>query len=362
MFEQEGTLANLAVSIARHFGVTNLPNPSLPLADRLLEGFDGSVVLLLLDGLGKYNLEAALAPDGFFRSHVAGDFASVFPPTTVAATTAAHSGLFPAQSGWLGWTMYYPQVDNNVTVFLNTDDGGAPAADYFVAGRYAPYTAIADLINRAGGRARNLSAHEKEPVESLDAMADIIASGSAEGPRYYDCYWHEPDATMHLHGATGEKTIRQIRALESTIAKWPERFHNTLLLITADHGLIDIDGAVLEDYPDIADCLARLPSIEPRAVNLFAKPGRADELKRLFDEHFGDAFRLYSHSEVFEKRLFGPGPNIPWLDAAVGDFVAVSTGRLCFFNTRGQKDVMKGMHAGGTDEEKNLSLIAVRCE
>lgn len=33
------------------------------------------------------------------------------------------SGLQPSEHGWLGWDCFYPQVDKNVTVFLNTVQG-----------------------------------------------------------------------------------------------------------------------------------------------------------------------------------------------------------------------------------------------
>lgn len=55
--------------------------------------------------------------------HLAGIYKSVFLSTTVAATTSAMSGLQPCEHGWLGWDCYYPQVDKNVTVFLNTVQG-----------------------------------------------------------------------------------------------------------------------------------------------------------------------------------------------------------------------------------------------
>jgi hypothetical protein len=362
MFEQSGTIANLACSMLKYFGVKTLPNATLPLADKLLEGFEGSVVLLVLDGLGVYNMQNALDKNSFFYTHLQGEFDSVFPPTTVAATTSVESGLFPSQSGWLGWTMYYPQVDENVTVFLNTvdDETKRPAADYFVAGTHAPYRSVVDQIKDTGARAMKLSSYAHPPCNSLEEIAQRIEQTCGEGKTYYYAYYNEPDHTMHIKGVTNEIVLQITRDIEQEIASWQGRFQNLLLFITADHGHIDIEGACLEDYPDIADCLVRPPSIEPRAVNLFVKEGRIEELKGLFKRYFGEEFLLISKEEALEKGLFGPQPNFPWIEKALGDLIAVSTGKLCLFNTRQQCEQMKGAHAGATIEERRIPLIAVR--
>ena len=78
-----------------------------------------NVIVLLLDGMGKLILEESLDEKGSFRSHLAGSYNSVFLSTTVAATTSILSGQQPCEHSWLGWDCYYPQIDKNVTVFLN---------------------------------------------------------------------------------------------------------------------------------------------------------------------------------------------------------------------------------------------------
>ncbi len=113
-------LVNLSNSILKKFGAETTAE-TLPLADQYLEGEYRNVVLLLLDAMGMSILEKHLEKDGFFRSHVAGTLDSVYPPTTVAATTSVLSGLYPNEHGWLGWDVYYPQIGKNVTVFTNSE-------------------------------------------------------------------------------------------------------------------------------------------------------------------------------------------------------------------------------------------------
>jgi predicted AlkP superfamily pyrophosphatase or phosphodiesterase len=82
-------------------------------------------------------LSVNLDENGFFNTHLAGTYSSTFPSTTVAATTSIYNGLTPCEHGWLGWDCYFPQIDRNVTVFLNIDtESGEKMADESVAWKY----------------------------------------------------------------------------------------------------------------------------------------------------------------------------------------------------------------------------------
>ena len=111
---------NLSNSILSKFGAPTV-GKTLPLVDNLLKKDYKNVVILLLDGLGTCIMEGNLKEDGFLRTHFIESISTVFPPTTVAATTSVMSGLQPIEHAWLGWDCYYPQVDKNITVFLNTE-------------------------------------------------------------------------------------------------------------------------------------------------------------------------------------------------------------------------------------------------
>lgn len=362
MFERRDTIANLACSVLKRFGAEEIPNLTLPMADRLLAGGHQNVAVLLLDSMGMENLEELLDADGFFRTHLEGAYSSVFPPTTVAATTSMDSGLFPSQHGWLGWTMYYPELHKNVVVFTNRDDFGQPAAAFAAARRYTPYVSVIDRICEAGGDARRLSPYEGDKVTSLEDMGEKLAAITREaGQKYIYCYWPEPDSTMHKNGSRSEKARAVLRAAEKTVEAFSERLHDTLLLITADHGHTDGTGHVLDSCPRVAACLERLPSIEPRALNFFVKKGMENAFQTAFREAFGGAFRLFTRAEALETGLFGPAPYHPHLAHMLGEYIAVALQSDTLFNTVQQMEALKGVHAGGTDRERLIPLIAVEC-
>ena len=114
--DYKNCIANVPNSILKYYGA-ELAGESLPLLDAQMTKPYKNVVLLLLDGMGKYILEKHLSENGAFRKNVRGFYSSVFLSTTTAATTSLLSGLQPCEHAWLGWDCYYPQIDKNVTVF-----------------------------------------------------------------------------------------------------------------------------------------------------------------------------------------------------------------------------------------------------
>ncbi len=382
--DYDNCLVNLSNSILLKYGAPTSAG-TLKLADEYLKKDRKNVVLLLLDAMGITILEKHLRKDGFFRSNLKGSYSSVYPPTTVAATTSLMSGLYPNEHGWLGWDCYFPQIDKNVSVFLNTEqktektdyrppvdeDGNeiwdedslnekVPAAEYNAAFRFCPYKNIIDKINEAGTNAYFSMPFMPPFPQDLESILDRITELCRKpGKKFIYSYWNEPDSTMHRTGTVSDETHEMVRSLEKRIEKLSSELEDTLLIITADHGHIDCDNYCLLDYPDIMECFRRLPSIEPRTVSMFIKDEYKDSFPDLFRKHFGDGFELYTREEVLSSRLFGTGNDHERLGDMIGDIVAVSVTGASLFTTHVEAKLMPGGHAGATSAEMIIPFIVV---
>ena len=154
----------------REFGITEVGRESLKSLDPYLGKGYQNIVVLLLDGMGAKVMERSLEGDGFFLRRKKADYHSVFPPTTVAATTSIRSGLQPCEHSWLGWDCYFPQINKNVTVFTNTETGtSTPAADYHVAQKYCGYETVVEKINRHGGQAYEVMPFEEPFPQTMES-------------------------------------------------------------------------------------------------------------------------------------------------------------------------------------------------
>ena len=383
--DYENCLVNLSNSILKKFGAETSAS-TLSLADKYLEKDYKNVVVLLLDAMGTSIIEKHLDKNGFFRSHLAGSFDSVYPPTTVAATTSILSGLYPNESGWLGWDIFFPQLEKNVTVFANTDqirekEGAVPTASYpdgkekwaedsleeilpaadFNAGfTYIPYKNIVEQINDAGGTAYAAMPFLPPFPGDMDAIMGRVAELCNEpGKKFIYAYWSEPDTTMHRTGTQSDDTHRMVTDLERIVEKTVNGLTDTLFLITADHGHMDSDNHCILDYPEIMNCLVRQPSFEPRTLNLFVKEEFRDSFPQIFNKYFGDSFILLTRDEVLEENLFGIGENRTGFEEMIGDYVALAVSEKSIFNTHIEVQEMPGGHAGLTEEEIRIPLIVI---
>ncbi len=353
-------IANLANSILKDFGIDE-ERKGMPSVDFYLKKSYKNVVVLLLDGMGSCILQRNLDRDGFFNSHLVETYSSVFPPTTVAATISMASGLTPYEHSWLGWDCYYPQIDKNVTVFLNRETGtDRLAAEYPVAWTYCGYKSVAKKIRESGKKAFEVIPFIEPFPDSFDKVCRQIQSLARQpGKKYIYGYWDEPDGTMHKKGCYGVDAKQVVRDLEKRVQQLCEELEDALIIVTADHGHMDSKGVSLTEYPKIMECLVRMPSIEPRALNLFIKKEKRQQFEQEFQKEFGKKFLLWTKEQVIEKKLFGMGKEHPNFQGMLGDYLAVAIDDLSIYSTKEEKDFFIGVHAGLTEDEMKIPLIII---
>ena len=303
MPDYENCIANLPNSVLKKFGLETV-GASLPLADQYMEKKYKNIVVLLLDGMGKYILEKHLDKNGFFRSHLKGTYKSTFLSTTVAATTSVLSGLQPCEHSWLGWDCYYPQVDKNVTVFLNTIQGTeTQVADYNVPWTVTPYEDVAARMNRLGKTGYMVAPFIEPYPQSLEEICSKVKTlCDLPEEKYIYAYWNEPDGLLHRHGCDSKLVHDTMIEMEKTVENLFESLDDTLLIITADHGHLDTDSVIITDYPKIMDCLERMPSLEPRVLNLFVKENKKELLSIFNDEEVW----LSMHGSLTPEEMYIP--------------------------------------------------------
>ena len=357
--DYENCVSGLPNSIMKYFGAEPA-GPTLPLLDEILTKEYKNVVLILLDGMGVGVTEDHLKENGFFRAHTRGTCSSTFPPTTVAATTSVLSGLMPSSHGWLGWDCYYPQIDKNVTVFKNTVQGTRdPAADFNVAQTFTGYESIFDRLGAAGVAAYHVAPYLSPSYGTFGKVTRRVKElCRADGRKFVYAYWPEPDGVMHRCGCRGREARATVRKLERQVRRFCRRVSDTLVIVTADHGHIDSRGVCIKDYPSITECLVRMPSVEPRALNLFVKEGMEERFESEFKRFFGDDFILMKKREVIDKKLFGDGEEHPCFRSMLGDYLAVATGDRLIYNTKKETDFFISAHAGMTEREMIVPIIA----
>ena len=363
--DYSNSILNLANSILGYFGAKQYHLGLSDLDALLQEKQFKHVVVLVFDGLGYENIQELLPEDSFLRRHLKRSITSIFPPTTAAATTTLQSGQSAAEHGWLGWNTFIPQVDDVVTLFLDRSKSKNHHYQPSPAKTHLTYDNIYNKIMRETGiAAYGVSPHEinkydfKKPEQLFSMIEDIMKKDERN---YTYAYYDQPDGLMHMNGTLSQVVIDKTAYINEQVELLSSKLEDTLLIVTADHGHIDIENLYLEDYPQLLIMLAKETSLEPRAVNFFIKEGMVDAFAAEFNELLGDKFKLMPRSEVFSTGLFGAFPQHPNVDLAIGDFIAIATDRYALLDDRNDP-AFKGHHAGMTEREMLVPLILIDCK
>lgn len=367
-FDYNKSLVALSNSFLKFYGVEPF-HPSLKELDEKLNSKRyQNIVLLILDGMGVNVINEHLDNKSLLKSHIAHQIYSVFPPTTTAATTAIHTGLTPLESGWLAWMTYYKEYDRCIENFLNTD--------YYTGERLTTPFPCEDILkckeiySRIVEQNPNLEFHKinppfdsKDGVKSFNQMCKKIAkqvSGSNKC-KFIRAYWNDPDHTIHHFGVTSKEAKNVMKDIERNLKHLCSKLKDTLIVITADHGMVDTQNIILNDYPDICECFIRPPSLESRVVTFAVKDTHKVEFAKLFNKYFGNDFKLYTKQEFMASGLLGSGTPHPKVDDFIADFVAISISEKSLHYVLNQidKTTLIGEHAGISEQEMVIPLIFI---
>ncbi len=356
-------LTNLSNSILKHFGL-DINHPTLKEIDELLNNDYENIIILVYDGLGSKIIDEVLDKNSILKMNKIKDITSVFPATTTAATSSILSGLNPVEHGFLGWHMYFKDLDKTVALFKNTEkDTNKAIEDYNVAGEKLKYQSIIEKINKE----TEYSAYGLFPFglgsyETREKLYNqIINLTKIKSKKFIYAYVEEPDYSLHEYSIKNEEVKKLITTINAEVESLKDELKNTLLMVTADHGHIESSPIILKEYPDIFNLLERTTSLEPRAVSFKIKQDKQEEFKKLFNKYFSEDFKLYTKEEVKTQKLFGEGKENKYFSDALGDFMAIGIGNKYINYDEYKEDniVFKSHHAGLTEEEVLVPLITI---
>lgn len=358
----DDSLLAMTSSIQKHFGVES-EYASMPDLDKELSKGYKHVFLYLIDGLGYYNIEKLKNEMPFLYSKLVRPISSVYPSTTVAATTVACCGLPPVRTGWIGWHQYFKEFEEDYVLFLDRAfydmDKKSPRNIEFDVMKYHPiWEKIADKGYYGSFIYPEFRTPEAKTFKDQCKMVlDIANDKDKEG--YVYVYWDKLDTHMHGYGvesttvkAHAEEIDNELKALSEAL---PE---DTLLIVTADHGHVDIEYMALEEHPDLTSLFTIRPTVEARAMSFHIQEGKKEEFAELFNKYYGEYFVLFTHEEVIDKGLLGPGEESERTKEFLGDFLACATDKYCLSYVQGGPP--KGNHAGMTRDEMTTPLIFIK--
>lgn len=358
--DYKNNIVNIAGSIEKYFDLKSEVS-SLGEIDEVLNSYKPkNVVVILFDGMG-YNLINEKLPNSFLINNMVKRITSTCPATTTSATTSIMTGKYPCTHGYLGWDMYYKKENAFVTMFTNTYKDGDKEYPFNIAEKYFSYKTITDRILENGKYHSKIVFPIKyeETYKDIDEMLSMIKSNlNIKEKNYIYAYYTNPDSIMHHTGTDSNETIECFKMINDKTESFSSKLKDTMLIVIADHGHINCDEILLEDYPDLYNLLDGDTWIEPRMCAFKIKNGMDEEFKYLFNKYLGKYFVLKSKEEIIREKLFGIGKDNKYFTSSLGDYHALAVSDKYLRYRRGCP-IHISTHAGFTIDEMKVPLIIV---
>ena len=361
-------ILNVSATLLEYLGIESEYGKITFLENELKKKYQ-NVILLVVDGLGVKVLNDNLDSNAFLRKNQLETITSVFPSTTTNATMTLRTATPPSEHGWLGWALNFQDEKKIVEIFLNQEyytkevlskgfsEKRLPFRPFYLKNGIRAdiqiYTALPPYIT--DNQIDNNYVHY-ETKELFDNLNKICQK---EGNKFIYAYLDEPDKGMHLYGTKSLYARQKLEQINQLTEEFISKNPNTLLIITADHGHIDIEGYI-EIYKDqaILACMAEKFSLEPRACAFHLKPGFEQQFLTAFKKYQQD-FELFKTSDLIERGVFGDEIKVKQR-SFLGDYIAVGkeTNKILLFKPDANRFV--GHHTGLTKAEMDLPLIVVK--
>ena len=154
---------------------------------------------------------------------------------------------------------------------------------------------------------------------------------------------------------------QELKSINDTLEKLVSELKDTIIIITADHGAVDVEEIYLNEYKDIDDCLIRPPSIESRFVSIFLKENKKELFKELINKYFKDKFLIYDKEEFLKLGLLGLGKKHERIDSYLGDVILIGNSNLNIRYTINDVKFksLKADHSGITKDEMMVPVIVI---
>lgn len=327
-----------------------------------------SGVVVMVDGLGYFNLQQSASHAPFLASAQTGDETYCgFPSTTVASITSFATGVTPGEHGLFGYRIFDRSLGEQVNLLSGLDK--YEILNYLRTNSISEtssvdvYAVTREEYADSGMTRATMPAAEHvfaETIESRFRQAELLLANTDKALIYL--YIPELDQCAHRYGVASEEWRNLLSQLDVSIMHFTKSIASDIgVLVTADHGIIDIspDNHIhLDDYSEISECLVNLAG-DPRAPYLYLQSSAfVPQMRRFFEQNFTEFFEVLSTDELVAKGLWSQAMLED--DDLLPDLVLISRKPVAVFDRRFSKTKsmsMIGHHGSLTAIETRVPLL-----
>ncbi len=336
------------------------------------------------------------------KQGVVSKITSQFPSTTAAHVTSMHTSLPVGQSGVYEWNYYEPLVDALISPLLfsyvdyaegeklkrdTLQRANVPAEAFFPQQtlydklkaqgisshilQYQNYTpsTYSDIVFRGAKTHPYASIHQ-----ALFYLSELVTVENAP-PSYYFVYFDRIDTACHHYGPFSKEFETQVddffKAMHELFYKNIQgKAKNTLLIMTADHGQVEVNPKTTcyldKELPELKHYLKTnhkgrilAPAGSARDMFLYVHEEYAAEAIALLRQKLEGRAVVYSTQELLTQLFFGKTEPSSTFLARLGNVVILPyKNETVWWSQEGKYDMhFLGHHGGLTREEMEIPLL-----
>jgi hypothetical protein len=329
------------------------------------------VVLLVIDGLGWGQLRSRgrMAPTLMGASGIDRPITSVAPTTTAAALTSITTGRPPSDHGILGYRL--ADGDRILNILRWTLGSGAdndarrtvPVRDFQPLTPFPGATGPVPVVSKAdfAGTGFTVAHLGDSPLHDYRVPSSLpleVGRCLDAGEPFVYAYYDGIDKVAHAYGF-GEHYDAELAAVDRMVGDVADRLPaGALLLITADHGQVDV-GPRVEMFGRDAMAMSRFFSGEGRFRWVHARPGAQADLAALLEETYATTTWVATREQIMDDGWFG-GPLADGFADRLGDVALVPFEPIAFMDPADTgENRLACRHGSLTDDEMLVPLVAL---
>lgn len=327
------------------------------------------VVIVLIDGLGEFQLREHIEYAPVFQNGSNGFIPTEFPSTTPVALASLGTGLSPGRHGVVGASFWVPEDDQMLkplkwgstphplsiapdkTMFERAVESGVDTAT------------IAPTKHRQSGLTRSvLRGAEYLGASSFDEILEVYRLrrtkiAARESALTY-IYWPDLDRVGHVSGVGSIEWIDALVEVNRLLTALVESLRTgESLVVTSDHGMVTCPAGsrtAIEEHPDLCESLLRIGG-EPRSRHLYFRAGSQLDAQITWRSFLGERVHILTREECIENGLYQVTDHL--MAARIGDLVAISAGdHMLTSREDSRTSRLLGQHGALTQEEIYVPL------
>jgi hypothetical protein len=205
----------------------------------------------------------------------------------------------------------------------------------------------------------------RSPADLWVSLRELLDSNP--GKRLYAyAYWGDLDELSHRYGPDNERVAAEFESFSQVFETCflnrlsPVGRKDTLLIVTADHGLVTTPKYQTYDlryHPRLEQALHIQPTGENRLAYFYVRPGQVDSVRSYLESAWPGQFTVITARQALQAGLLGPGEVYHRLPDRLGDLLVIAHGEAYLWWAEKENPLL-GRHGGLTPQEMLVPFLA----